>query len=243
MEPGTAETIGKVIDLNQPLIRPYMPGAAIPKVVRPSFPGTFAVGGNPYVPTTSGAISVRNNAGTEVVHIGTNGIDVVDGKITIQSSLGSTILDSIGLNSTANFSNAYIFSNTPGTTTSTSYVPMSGATLGPVVITRNTNIYIFTTVYAYSVKSFINGLIMTVQGSSTVDGEFFSFPMFDWNGVNNINFVAQNWNTFESDHVVAFSRIKTFSAGTHTFNLNYKVDSGGTALFEDFAFGYIVLGN
>lgn len=96
--------------------------------------GTATLGGTN---NGDGLLSVKNQAGSEVVRLDGSGIRVTDGSISVQNSSGGTIVDSGGLVGTVNFpvSVAYVTNN--GTTTA-NYADGEWGTVpnGTITLTR-----------------------------------------------------------------------------------------------------------
>lgn len=203
--------------------------------------GTITLGG---AGNGNGIIRVLNSSNVQKVTVSNSGIAVTDGNISIANTAGTTILDGSGLVSQANFPNAYIFSDTDGTTTSSSYTAVAGASLGPFVLSRATNVYVFSFIYGQNPGFPGNGYYARFQGSDSVDGQLFSGPIFQTHALQSIDFSGSSWNTFETVQPFSMAVIDTLSAGTHTLSLNYRTEGGGgSAIVEAFGFGYIVLGN
>lgn len=202
--------------------------------------GTIVLGGTN---NGNGLMLVKDAGGTTRVRVDNAGIVINNGNIIISNTAGGTVVDSAGIVSTVNFPNAYVFSNTPVSTTSTSYTAVSGASLSPFVLNRTANVLVFCSVFGYLKHYYLTGDAMTVQGSSSVDGQVFSVPLQEHTDVLTINFAGSSFSTRFSSDTASIQVISSLSAGTHTLSLNYKADASGTAIIEDFAFGYIVLGN
>jgi hypothetical protein len=201
--------------------------------------GTIVLGG---ANNGNGLLKVRSAAGGTAAILDNTGLTIFGGNITVINSTGGTFLDSSGIVSTVNFPSYYVFSNAPGTTTSTSYVAVSGATLPSFVLTRQSKVLVFVSLFGFNPGWYNNGYSVTVQGTDSINGQVFSVPL-TWNiTVIDIDFVGQNWFTRETDDKVAIQTIGTFDAGTHSLSLNFKANGGGSAVLDDFAYGYVVLG-
>lgn len=90
--------------------------------------GTATLGGTV---NGNGLMSVKNNAGTEIVRVDSNGITINTGSMTIKDGLGTTIVDGTGLVSANNF-NIQVATVSSGSTTvnyETSYDPVPGGTI------------------------------------------------------------------------------------------------------------------
>jgi len=201
--------------------------------------GTIVLGGTN---NGNGLLRVKDASGGTVVTLDNSGIRVTNGSIIIVNSAGGTVLDSEGIVSTTSFPSDYIFNNTASTITDTSYVALPGASLTPFVLSRSTKVLTFCTVFGFNKHWIFTGESLTIQGSSSVDGQIFSFPLLEANGIDNIDFVGEGWSYYFGSDNVSVQAIDTLSAGTQTLSLNYKVE-GGTGIVEDYAFGYVVLGD
>lgn len=108
--------------------------------------GTLVLGGTQ---NSTGLLSLRDSGGTERVKLDNTGIAVTGGSINIQDSLGSTILDSLGVVSTTNFGNSetvgqslnQIFSGTTVT-------DVTGGSMS-AVFSRTTNVLFLYRIYSY----------------------------------------------------------------------------------------------
>src|SRR3990167_6538149 len=87
--------LGTITSANQE-INSYAPGVNIPKRAPPSFSGTFVVGGNPNIPSSNGAMSIRTSTGSEIISIGTGGIVSQSTGINIRDIVFGTTNAQIG---------------------------------------------------------------------------------------------------------------------------------------------------
>lgn len=202
--------------------------------------GTLVLGG---LSNGNGLMIVKNSSGGTIVTINNSGIFVDNGNIVITNATGGTVLDGSGIVSTTSFPSDYVFSNTLGSTTSTSFVAVPGASLTSFVLSRAAKVLIFTSIFGYNKHYYQTGNLLIVQGTDSIDGQVFSIPLKEATDVVNVNFAGSSFSTRFSDDTASIQVISTLSAGTHILSLNYKVDSGGTGIIEDYAYGYVVLGN
>lgn len=87
--------------------------------------GTANLGGTT---NGNGVLSVKNQAGSEVVKLDSSGVTVTNGSITIQNSSGSNVIDSNGLVGALSFPQYSSFIDTQFNTTSTTYVDITNVT-------------------------------------------------------------------------------------------------------------------
>ena len=211
-------TVGSVVNQDNSNVKPYYPGVPITGVARPSFAGTFVVGGNPYV-KGGGAVSVRTSAGSEVVHLGTEGITVNNGSITIKDLNGTNILDSQGIVSTTQFGNfsTWYKSDHPNITT-TSYTDIS-LSIQNIIVLRASNVLVWMSSLGNVTSGVNEGSIQMVLGT-----QIFT-PQMTYGATYRQNFI-QN--------------VGTVSAGTTVFKLQGLVTAGTNPM--QFGGGYLATG-
>jgi hypothetical protein len=190
--------------------------------------GTAILGGTS---NGDGVLSVKNQAGSEVVKLDNTGMTVTNGSITIQNSSGSNVIDSRGLVSTNNFlfGNAQAGTSTTQSTTSTSFIDVNGGSLS-VVLGRSANVLI-----NYGGNFQRQGLggdssmvmRMTLNGTET--------------GPQVIHYVYFG----NIDDIGAMSHSSSWIAqlpiGTNTLKLQIRTD-GGTCVLSGYSLNYLVLG-
>lgn len=200
--------------------------------------GTCILGGTA---NGNGIFTLNNASGSAIVQMNNAGLVVNSGSITIQNSSGTTILDSYGLNSINNFGNDYIVFSGTATTTSSTPTPVANGTLDPIVLSRDTNIYIYLVTVGYN-----EGLVGTAyplmavglyEGTTALMRTYPSGkPVYNIDGSGHVTEYA-----LIAD-VQTNAGIGQFAAGTHTFATKFYIIDGGTADLFGFEVGYIVLG-
>jgi len=201
--------------------------------------GTVTLGGTA---NGNGMIKIKNSLGSVIVQGDNTGLSVTSGSITINNSNLQTILDSAGVVSTVNFPNDQIIDTTLHTTTGTAYSAVPGASLNAFNLPRSTNVLINLFIAAYNNDCSQNASSIQFQIADSSAGEILSYPVFGFWALQNINFGSSSWTTNLDNAVSASSIIYTLAAGTHTLNLNYKINGGGTAKLNAYVLSYIILG-
>ena len=92
--------------------------------------GTLTLGGTL---NGNGVLNINDSSGSSLVVADNNGI-------TIKANNGTTIIDNIGIISQSNFKSDTKIDTNIYTTTSSSYVDVTGGTLEPFIITRPTKV-------------------------------------------------------------------------------------------------------
>jgi len=201
--------------------------------------GTATLGGTS---NGDGVLSVKNQAGSEVVKLDNTGMTVTNGSITIQNSSGSNIIDSKGIVSTNNFIFGGTSNLTLRSTTSSFYGTIANTSLN-IVLDRTANVLLTAIVQARVTA----GTRITTPVASDVQMRL--------NGTNiagpTMNLLDdQRVNTYFGDYTTAvytMSRqvIKGINSGTNTYELVYKTDAGsggGTLDVIATELNYVVLG-
>lgn len=203
--------------------------------------GTLTLGG---VNNVSGLFSLKNASGTEIVHIDNTGIQVYDGSIVIKNVDNTTILDTAGIVSTANFITDQISSNSSNTTASTSFVDVPGSSMNPFVLERETIALITVFTKAYNVGRASNtNYEVGIQVNDSIDGNLIGYSH---NGnwiITGIDFVGQSYGLSVVGDNITISAYLTLNPGTHILKIQYKAISGGTATEDGFILNYNLLGS
>lgn len=172
--------------------------------------GTATLGGTN---NGNGLLSLQAANGTEIVKLDNTGLTINQGSMTIKDTNGTTIMDSTGLVSTANFANGGTTDTNEFNTTSTSYVDVTNMSL-TIPLTRTANVLVgggatgrrnstvdsATAFLVIDIGGTIQGGVMDVSGVLTSDGR-------------------HNTSVFNSS-------IVSLNAGTYTAKLRLK--AGGT---------------
>ena len=162
---------------------------------------------------------------------------------------GTSIVTGSGLNPLSNFPLHQIQMNVSDSTTSTSYVDVSGSTLPSFTTSGpNTQVLFLVSVNAYNGDNAFNGSYVTVNVVDSIDGSIISYPIngnwaltgFSQEGSPPYAITGYNYNS--SDQLIACPALITMTAGTHSVKLQYKSNVSGTAHIDFFLLGYIVIG-
>jgi hypothetical protein len=187
--------------------------------------GTITLGGTA---NGNGVLNVNDAGGTTKVVLDNTGITVNDGKMTLKDANGTTIMDSTGLISLANFSSG---GTTAGNfdTTSTSYVDVTGASLTIVLTNEARVLYMYSFIGSGQSPNGGDDAIMVLNVDGTVVGPILVNSGYEWSsGV-----------TFNS---AAATHIDTHAAGTFTAKLQGKSNAGNNANINSPTLNYVVLG-
>ena len=201
--------------------------------------GTARLGGTA---NGDGVLQVMNALGGTIVTVNNNGISVSNGSITIQNSSGSSVLDYLGVSSQNNFNGVSLFGNPLQTTSSTSFVNITGGTITPLVLTRESRVLLFFWFYGY------NDAILPDRRS--IEARIYdqtSGSVYINNYCAGIPITTVDFDTFTGAYYVMAQSvyrqgIGNLSAGTYNWNLQYKAVGGGNAFCANFEMGYMVLG-
>ena len=105
--------------------------------------GTATLGGRD---NGNGLLEVLDETGATIVQANKDGLTITDGNIIVQDGDGTTIIDSGGLVSAANFNLLGTTVQSTDTTTGTVYAPLPGGTLTTPSFARDTNVMLFFTI-------------------------------------------------------------------------------------------------
>lgn len=191
--------------------------------------GTIVLGGTN---NGNGNFVLRNSAGSTIVTGNNNGITVTNGSITINNSGGTSVLDSTGLVSTANFSNNNVTRGTlQAITGGTSFVDITSSSMS-FNLARNT-----------AMLFFVNANLNLIEsGTNTCNGVM--FVNIDGINSNERGIFCKSGNNSQKSFGLPYFTI--LSSGTHTVKLQARLESfAGTAAFNinEYWFSYILLGN
>lgn len=151
----------------------------------------------------------------------------------IKNSTGTIVIDDTGLTSTTNFLADQASAAPTITTTSTSFVDISGSTMASFTLTRSVNVFINVSAIIDNTDFFTDGYWAKIGVIDSVDGEL----------INLVGGGTPITGGVEYPSLAAISGFATLSAGTHTLKLQWCVDGGGTAELYFWGFGYLLLGN
>lgn len=190
--------------------------------------GSIFVGG-----AENGQIIVKDALGATIIILDNTGIEIDNGKLTIKDQNNTTIIDPVGLVSTANFGIASHFDNGTHTTNSTSPVDLSGSTLTTFTLSRNTKFQLSFGGYSDNSDFGINGDFTLL---SIVDnGSLITF----------VPLVATYFPGGGSGIDAAYASrtiIVTFPSGSHTLKLQFQSVFGGNANIYAYDISYVQLG-
>ena len=190
--------------------------------------GTATLGGTI---NGNGVLSVKNQAGSEVVKLDNTGITINNGSIVINNASGSSVVDSGGIVSTNTFlNNSVDSSGTTFSTTSLTYVDVTNMTL-TFVLSRTTNV--------------LFGLSCAGGNDGTSGGES-AIAILDLNGTavgNQVNTPTVFNGGISLQTSGAVMTIQSVASGTSTVKMRVKALSGGTASYANKSMFYLMLGS
>lgn len=207
--------------------------------------GTITLGGTA---NGNGVMLVKDSSGDTIVTVDNTGILVDGGNIIVKNADNTTIIDTSGIVSAANFPNESAFNGSAGlNTTSTSFTDVTGSSLGTIITTRTIRVFVYIMGYGR------NSHVIETDGTAQMEIELFDNGISD--GVMNI-FIGGltttrayvdgggtlNIDQYSNDIMSARSAVVDVAAGTHSYKLRYRATSSGTAHLDAWSAGYIQLG-
>lgn len=165
---------------------------------------------------------------------------------TIKNGSGVTLIDSTGLNSSNNFRADALSGTGPITTTSNSFVDVSGSSMTGFVLTRPAVVVISFSVYGYNSRyrdtDGQETSEMTAQLVDSVDGVVEAALL---TGIPFVFLDSFLYPAAAEIYPSFYSSTNAFllSAGTHVLKLQFRREnSSGTATIDAFGISYSVLG-
>lgn len=201
--------------------------------------GTIVLGGTA---NGNGLMLVKDASGATIVTVDNAGIEVEGGNIVVKNANNTTIIDTSGIVSSANFPNDQVFSNTTNSTSGTTATDLPGSSLDSFVLSRTTNVLINASAWGYNPAFSNDGHSVTVRVVDSVDGTIISFPIYGIWALESIDFAGSAASNTVEQQAVTLPAIIDLSAGTHTLKLQYNAFGGGTAVVDAFLLNYIILG-
>jgi hypothetical protein len=199
--------------------------------------GTISLGGTL---NGNGYLEVKDSSGSVIVNVNNNGITVTGGSVSIKNSAGTTILDGTGLVSGASFASDGTVDSSGRTTQSSSPVDLSNTSL-TFTLSRQAKVFLnFLAVAGFNPID--TNDVMAGNVFMNIDGADDSFPPGMYAGAV---FTASSFVNSSIKETLAYSQIKTLSAGSHTIKLRFNCSGvTGTDKFEvtQTSVMYIVLG-
>jgi len=150
--------------------------------------------------------------------------------VTITNFLGDNIVDPTGLNSISSFNNARETVYDIGTAAGTAYYNIPGGTIAPLVLSRDTNAFVYLDVYCY------NNAIASLKTS-----RFYVYDDFDSYRLFYLDNPGQLIGTSSQYLELYLGNIAILLAGTHNLNIQHT-NTGGTTTYGYLQLGYIQLG-
>ncbi len=197
--------------------------------------GTISLGGTL---NGDGYLEVKNASGSVIVVINNDGIAVTGGSVSIKNSAGTTILDSTGLVSSANFVSGQGSTTAAGTLTSTSFVEVPNGSVGAsIALTRSSQVQINALVNCYHPD--FDGVVVgqVYEGVNEIGPKLITHGFGPDSGA-------------DSSLTTSMSFIQTLSAGTRDIHLKVRQNNNpGTAYFNTGAgnvaalVSYVILGS
>lgn len=206
--------------------------------------GTIILGGTA---NGDGLMLVKDASGNTIVTVDNAGIEVEGGNIVVKNADNTTIIDTSGIVSSANFPSDFVTDNTLNSESGTAYVDVPGSSLDAFVIARPTKALILTSLKGYNPYFVSDDSSLSVAVNSSVSGDIMSRELTtNWylTGIDqDINEHITGWSITATSIDSTFGNIVDLAAGTHTLKLRYKRNgASGTAFLENFQLSYVVLG-
>lgn len=210
--------------------------------------GTVNLGG---ASNGNGVLSIKNTLGSEIVRGDSSGLTINDGNLTVKDSSGTTIVDSTGLVSTANFGTAGKSGAPNGSLTIDNNWHSVGSSSGTLVNTRSTN-HIFTLI----VKDQLDAIDGTLSA-----GVSMTYALVATQGTTSITFgpsiQMQKDRYYDTGISVGFpvnclpstyssSDVQTLGLGSWVIDLQYTGDpytGNGNVILGEFGWTATSLGN
>lgn len=202
--------------------------------------------GTTIVQADNTGLNVYNTSGSLITSLNASGLTIYRGNVTIQNANNTTILDTSGIVSTANFAADNVEDVTIRTTTSTSPTDLPGSTLDTFVLSRAVKAAVYVTVWGYNIAWLADASIMQVQCVDNIDGTLVAFPLYVNQQLTEVGgggppFTAFGYNIdYQFNSAAA---IVDLSAGTHTMKLQFYITGTGTAEVALYQLGYVILGS
>jgi len=193
--------------------------------------GEITVGG---ANNKDGVLRVKNSSGVEKVTLDKDGITVKDGKITVKDDSATNVIDVKGLVSTTAFSAGSVVGSGAQSTTSTSYVDVTGLTIN-FTLARTQNVYMFSHVAGLwgALNTSNYAKFRLIQGSTQVGAEMITPGIQAADGTS---ITISNSST---------SEVQQLAAGTYTLKLQFLDSNGSSSATASKPYcivGYIILG-
>ena len=191
--------------------------------------GNVSVGGSG---NGNGIIDIYDAANALKVILDNSGLTINGGKIVINDTNNSLVLDATGVKSTTQFINGSIIQGSSQNTTSTSFVDISGTSIS-FTLPRVANVLI---VYStIGLNTGINGGNYNCLTGLNVDGSITG-------GILYTPGVPINGGVGVQSTSAGASTVMQLGAGSHTLKLQLRALNGGTAAVGYAAISYAVLG-
>lgn len=208
------------------------------------FGGTLTLGGTA---NGNGLMLVKDSSGDTIVTVDNAGIVIEGGNLVVKNSSNTTIIDTAGLVSTANFPTDEVVSASTNTTTSESATDLPGSTLDSFVLTRTAKVLVLSSVQARNDAFGVDGSNVTAIVHDSASGEVLSYPILTYTYLTDIDETSGTVTGWSYDTAASFFTagvVLDMNAGTHTLKLQYNRNgSSGTAIVSFYQLAYVVLGS
>lgn len=182
--------------------------------------GEIIVGGS-----VDGKILIKNSSDVTKVRLDQDGITIDDGLLTIKNDLATTIIDSGGLVSAANFPFSSVTGSSTQTTTSTSYQDITGLSV-TFTLERPQQVFV-----SYVVRGYASG------GDLSTTAFPYALFVLDVDGVNTgaegfcpaqirQDSFSSPATTIYISSEANFQTILALGSGSHTLKMKFKTNNG-----------------
>jgi len=199
--------------------------------------GTLTLGGASNV---SGVLSVKDASAVEKVRLDNTGITVNTGKITIKDDADTTMIDSKGLVSTANFDSGSVENTGQRDITSTTMVDVPYTSITTSSFPRTVKVLVIMNVRA-SLYLPDTDEIQWGEVVLNVDGTNKFSTIFDQTIQDTRMYTSSVFSFDSRDYSLTGAGILSLGSGTHTFKIQAKV-GGQTLRILSTSVIYVVLG-
>jgi hypothetical protein len=195
-----------------------------------------------------GVVHVNDSSGSTIVTLDNTGVLVNGGNIVVKNADNTTVIDTAGIVSSANFQTDISFDGSAGLSTSgTTLTDVTGSSLDPLITSRTVRVLFNFMGYGYNtelINSDADDLMELVIYDSAL-GTTVTNTVIPGVATTKVEVIGMStfFTMTTQDLMVCRSTILDVSAGTHSYKLQYRAVNGGTAVLDAWELSYIVLGS